>query len=273
MLKTITLGGSEIKIYNLFNILFIMSVAIFCFIRMNKLLPYCARMHSYGKTGKGQAVPAYDKRLIFYMTALQVILYAGLGMTLINTFANLFTNGNANYYGNLTAWLIVFFIAPIFLRISPTRNIDLFSPALGIGLFFSKLACFFDGCCSGFAADTFYFNQETGRREFPVQLVEAGVALLLFFLTLFYQKKSKRFGSVYPFYLTLYSFTRFFTEFLRDDLPDVAGRLDMYQILSIVFFVVGAALFVVSVVWGERITAFFDARNEAYYRKKQKTKH
>lgn len=201
------------------------------------------------------------KTLISLGQILVIIIVAfGLFMVLNPAFGNWFTNGNANYYGSLTAWFVAITALAFVFKISPLKVHDLFAPALPLQLVFAKLACFFHGCCSSFEmAHSFYYNQANMRYEFPVQLVESIVALLLFFYLLSYKKKPRRVGSVFPVYLTAYSVSRFLTEFLRADFPNVLGPFDAYQIMSICFFVLGLVLLWIVHKWGDRINSHYEA--------------
>ena len=55
----------------------------------------------------------------------------------------------ANYFGMLffTPMLVVFVC--ILLRIEPLAQLDLITPAYPLALTFSKIGCFFGGCCRG----------------------------------------------------------------------------------------------------------------------------
>jgi phosphatidylglycerol:prolipoprotein diacylglycerol transferase len=183
----------------------------------------------------------------FQLLIMSLILYRVL-LLLNHTFADWFTEGNGNYYGNLTAWLIVMTLFPIIFKVSPLKTMDLLSPGLPICLFVAKFACFFHGCCSGFEMpNSWYFNQKNGRFEFPVQLIEALVAVALYIFLRRYIKRNKVPGSLFPVYLILYAASRFLTEWLRADLPNVLGPFDAYQIMSIVYVFIGAGI--LRLVW------------------------
>lgn len=269
MCPDITLAGKEISMYDLFNTISLIAMAVFAFSQVMKTAPYNAHAVIIKKTKHSKERFSVKKESVIFCTVLEIGVFALFGPFLNRQFGDLFTSGNANYYGILVGWLIAFGFFAILLRITPLRNLDHFTPALPLGLFFFKLACFFEGCCFGFTADTFYFNQETGRREFPVQLVEAAVAVVLFFMLLVYRKKNKRVGTVYPLYLLAYSFSRILTEFLRADFPNVWGPFDAYQLMSAVFFAIGAVLMALALRYGERWDAYFNNLNLSYLKKKE----
>ena len=114
---------------------------------------------------------------------------------------------------------------------------DLITPAYPLALTVSKVACYFAGCCRGVEWEKGFYNPVSRLIEFPAQLLEAGVALLLFVFLLCFKSKFKK-GTVFPIYLLVYSFLRFFTEFTRCE-PSVFMGLKTYQILCIVGVAVG----------------------------------
>lgn len=143
----------------------------------------------------------------------------------------------ANYFGLL-------YLAPVFLGIGCfllgtdwMNQIDLLTPAYPLALFFSKIGCFFGGCCSGIQWEYGIPNFRTGAREFPAQLLEALVAFLIFIFFYKYGKKLKR-GTAFPIYVIVYSSSRFLTEFLRVEKSVFMG-LKMYHILCLIGVLVG----------------------------------
>lgn len=232
MLQTLTFAGYTLTMYSFFDTLAGLTLLTYILEQTEKYREY---LHSGISSQRKRTIFAFLQLLI-----MSLVLYVLL-LAINRTFANWFTDGNGNYYGNLTAWMIVMTLFPVIFRVSPLKTMDLLSPGLPLCLFVAKLACFFQGCCSGFEMPgSWYFNQKIGRYEFPVQLVEALVALGLYVFLRWYQKKNKIRGSVFPVYLILYSVSRFLTEFLRADLANVLGPFDAYQIMSIVYMLLGA---------------------------------
>lgn len=88
---------------------------------------------------------------------------------------------------------------------------------------FGRLGCFCAGCCYGVPADPplgLYFNNSPvaphGVALFPVQLLEAGLNLLLFFVLALVFRKRRRLSPV-PVYLISYAVIRFVLEYFRYD--------------------------------------------------------
>ena len=114
---------------------------------------------------------------------------------------------------------------------------DFISPAFPLALIFSKLGCFCSGCCHGVECSFGMHNYDTNTVEFPVQLVETSLAVLIFVFIMLYRKKAKE-GTLFPTYLILYSSTRFFSEFFRFE-ENVIWNLKTYQILCIAGIIIG----------------------------------
>ena len=237
MLQELELFGITIKMYNVFNILSMIILFLYFVSKTKSFIDICPHAFKQ-KTVKKQYVVAFAEIMAIFSVGMLLLYFLNIG------FGKWFTNGNANYYGSLTAWQLAFTIVPLVFRISPLATYDMFALGLPLSLFVAKFACFFHGCCHSFEiSGGFYFNQYTQRYEFPVQLVEAFVALGIYFLLRTFSKKLPQ-GAIFPAYILLFSVTRFFTEFLRGDLPDVLGPFNAYQILSVIFAVIGAILFI-----------------------------
>ena len=149
---------------------------------------------------------------------------------------NLLDTG-ANYFGMIftVPWMV--FGMCLLLKIDPLAQMDLITPGYPLALIFVKIACYFTGCCRGFAWEYGFYNPVSRQIEFPSQLLESAVALLLFIFLQCTKKKMKK-GTVFPIYLTLYSGIRFFTEFTRWE-PAVFMGLKMYQLLCIAGVIFG----------------------------------
>jgi len=144
----------------------------------------------------------------------------------------------------------------LLLGTDPLRQIDMVAPAFPLALAFAKLGCFCAGCCSGIICDLGFYTRLTGRADFPIQLVESMVALLLFAALISVEERMKR-GTVFPVYLMAYSGIRFFTEFLRDD-SSVLWGLKTYQLLCVVGVAVGLIEYIFVSKFGSKISRLFD---------------
>lgn len=168
----------------------------------------------------------------------------------------------ANYFGKM--YHIPFLLAAfcILFWVDPLKQIDLITPAYPLSLIFTKLGCYFNGCCGGIEWDKGLFNVSSGLIEFPIQLVETGLALLIFIFLMFWRDKAKP-GTMFPTYLILYSGTRFFSEFLSKK-PDVFWILKTYHILCLIGVALGVIQLVVALKFGEKISRYFEENSNAF---------
>lgn len=175
-------------------------------------------------------------------------------------FGNLVGTGG-NYFGLLICFPIFISVFSLILFINPLKEIDIMTMGLPVYLFFVRLACFLNGCCWGIPWEHGLYNQNPYHpgKQVPVQLIEAIFVALIFLFLLKYRKKAKP-GTIYPMYLTLYSFARFFNEFFTAAYPDIIGPFNMYQILCTVGFVVGLTLLLMMRKYGEKLSNTYDIK-------------
>ena len=171
---------------------------------------------------------------------------------------------DVNYFTNIFVGPVAAFVISLLLYNSPLKTMDLITPVVEIALVFYKIDCFCTGCCYGVEWEGGLYNQKTERFEFPVQLVEAACAVLMFVILMVLAKKKKRHdGTLYPLFMLMYCGSRFISEFWRDDYPAVLGRLTGYHFSCIAGFVEGVFFLAIVLLWGEKITGFFEAKQKA----------
>lgn len=175
----------------------------------------------------------------------------------------------ANYFGLLFFLPLFMLVMSVSLWLDPLKQCDISVPGLPLALVFTKIACFTSGCCNGCWWPGGPYNYRNRREEFPIQLVEAAVAFLLFVFLLWYQKKAKK-GTVLPVYTILYGATRFITEFWRGQ-ELVWNNLRLYHFICMVSVIVGIVELVVALKYGERISRYFE--NTFYFSQKRYDKN
>lgn len=256
--------------YNLFNVFGAVSVFLFNLTQLNRkkqLLSHAALVahkHFVEKSEKGK-MPKFLTSITFWAVVDTIVIYAfhyGVMPTLNVNFGSSIRTG-ANYYGLLFFMPIILIFACYLLWVNPLKQIDLITPSFPLGLFFSKIGCFGAGCCQGYVWSGGLYNYKTGYTEFPLQLVEAGVALLLFIFLLIWRKKSKP-GTLFPTYMIAYSVIRFFTDFLSDR-DAIIGPFNIYHILSVAGVIIGIIELLIVLEYGEKIQTFFAETPYGYF--------
>lgn len=113
--------------------------------------------------------------------------------------------------------LIVWVTSKI-LKINFVELCSLIAPCLTINHGVAHLACIFAGCCHGFPSAIGIYNAIIGEKLFPIQIIEALIAIFITVYIVLYTKKSEA-NKVYayPIMLILFGSTRFICEFMRDN--------------------------------------------------------
>lgn len=148
-------------------------------------------------------------------------------------------NTGANYFGFLFGAPLLVALVCLLFRIDFLAQYDLITPAYPLALIIVKISCYVTGCCRGFAWEHGIYNPISNLTEFPAQLLESAMALVLFVFLQCCKGKLQK-GTTFPVYLMVYSGTRFFTEYTRCE-PRIFCGLKMYQLLCIAGVIVGAA--------------------------------
>ena len=175
---------------------------------------------------------------LFLETVILTCLCFFPGVSLTVPFGAITTNNN-NYFIVPMLTPFIFMIPVALLSVSPLKHLDLYAPGYAVSLVFLKLTCFCQGCCRGIEMENGMYNYSSRLIEFPIQLLEAGVALLIAIALIIYRKRTKHVGTVLPMYLILYGITRFFLQYLRVGYPPIFIGLDVYQLFSIGAIVLG----------------------------------
>jgi phosphatidylglycerol---prolipoprotein diacylglyceryl transferase len=186
--------------------------------------------------------------VLYSIVNYKVFIYVIKNISNINSFKKflnavyLIWGGNV-FYGGLLGGI---FTAIIIFKKKPQYRylLDFVVPAAPLFHFFGRIGCFLAGCCFGVESSfgfTFHHSiiEEANEiNRFPVQLMEALINLLLFFILDFFRRKNIfRQNTVY-LYLLFYSVARFFIEFLRGDAYRgfFFNILSTSQIISIIIF-------------------------------------
>lgn len=137
-------------------------------------------------------------------------------------------NGGLVFYGGL---LLSIPVALIYIRkhaLPLWKLSDVIAPSLPLGLSIGRIGCFMAGCCYGkpttlpwgivFSNPHSLARAHLAEPIHPTQLYESAGSFLIFLFIFFYLRKRKRFeGQLFWTFTLLYSFMRFFLEFVRDD--------------------------------------------------------
>lgn len=152
--------------------------------------------------------------------------------------------GGSVFYGGLIGAIFVFFIFTKIKKLNFGDYSDIGALAIPLFHFFGRIGCFLSGCCYGIEWEhgITYTHSLTasanGVPRLPVQLIEAGLNLLLFFLLFYLYRKGKAPHKILTLYLLIYPVYRFILEFFRgDSYRGFLFGLSTSQIISIIIFI------------------------------------
>lgn len=271
MFQSITLFGNTLKLYDVFNNMATIAelVLMFMLIKDYKKLSSMPAIANKYYDKKGRKSKAYESR--FYIlemlcTGAVITVFANITATPLSQI--FLGSSDANFFPNVLITPLVIIALAFIFKLSMLKMTDFTAHFTSIALIFFKIACFCDGCCNGIEYDRGLYNHVTERYEVPVQLIELACAVLIFITLFVMRKKCSNPGLRFPVFMIMYSGLRFCSEFLRDDYPAVVGRMTGYHILCLIGLVLGIAFLVVVLKYGDKITAYFESRNQAFYDKK-----
>ena len=89
----------------------------------------------------------------------------------------------------------------------------------------AHFGCVFEGCCYGYPSNPGIWNPALQEYRFPIQFIEAGVAIIIAILVIMRLHKFGYDGTSksYAFMLMLFGSTRFILEFFRDNTKEFWG--------------------------------------------------
>jgi phosphatidylglycerol:prolipoprotein diacylglycerol transferase len=172
---------------------------------------------------------------LFYVAAHWSDYYSGNLLEILRVW-----NGGLVFYGGLLGGAIGLIIIAKSKQLNIYRLGDAVAAPLALGTIIGRLGCFMNGCCYGIAAKAPWGVDFFGSgRYLPTQLIEMAWALVMFVVIFFWLEKKIEFktdGSLFLIYLALYSFGRFFVEFVRFSSWKLFGVLSFAQLISVVIF-------------------------------------
>lgn len=122
-------------------------------------------------------------------------------------------------------------LVALLLKINPLRAIAFSAVSICAMSVCMKIGCYLTGCCGGIVLN---------GKEVPVQLIEAGLSLLIMVILLVTEWKTRRLDALFSVYMILYAVMRFPIEYLRDTEKNVLG-MSVGQITALVVLLLGIA--------------------------------
>lgn len=153
--------------------------------------------------------------------------------------------GGLAFHGALILGALSGIVAASLKKLPLWKTADLIVPYVALAQAVGRIGCFLNGCCYGRIIEKgigVTFPGETVLRM-PVQLYSS-LGLFIIFLILITLREKRPFeGSIFSLYLVLYSFFRFFMDFLRGDELVTFFGVTLSQAISASVFICGAVIF------------------------------
>ena len=156
-------------------------------------------------------------------------------------------------YGGIIGGVLANYIYCRKKKVHFIEYFDLVMPAVALAQGFGRIGCFFAGCCHGKETDlpfgiTYHISHSApnGVKLIPTQLISSAGDFLFAFILMAYAGKKRKNGKVGALYMIMYSIGRFCIEFLRDDERGSVGLLSTSQLISLLIFAGGVALYLLS---------------------------
>ena len=131
-----------------------------------------------------------------------------------------FKNWGGNNIVRIFIWVpVVAYPFARILKIDWKDSCEFLAPCPAMVQGISHYGCIFEGCCHGYEWEHGIWNPALNTKTFPIQPIEACVAVAVVIYVLIRQKRLnyKGDGLTYPIMLMLFGYSRFFLEFARDN--------------------------------------------------------
>lgn len=159
-------------------------------------------------------------------------------------------HGGMSIHGGIFGAFAVLYYFSRKKNIELLKLTDLFVLPAGLGLAFGRLANFINQELVGKVTNSqagIVFPLYDNNARWPYQLFEGFKSLIVFEILLFlYFFKKLKTGTLTGIFLVLFSFGRFFLDFLRE--PDILvfGIISLGQVLSLIYGVIGILIIIYS---------------------------
>lgn len=139
----------------------------------------------------------------------------------------------------------------IYKKLNFWKIADSIAPALGLGIFFTRIGCFLNGCCFGKACQVpwgmeFPPDSPAGAvmgnvHIHPTQLYSSLYGLVIFLILMWFERHRKFDGWNIGLFLILYGIARFVVDFYRyyENQMFVFAGLEFNQVVSLLMLISG----------------------------------
>jgi phosphatidylglycerol:prolipoprotein diacylglycerol transferase len=145
--------------------------------------------------------------------------------------------GGLSWFGGLIAGIFASIFYLKTRKLSIYKVMDLVAPFVVLGQAIGRVGCLLNGCCFGKESGFGIYFPVHKAILIPVQISCSLILIIIFIILRYLQERPHRDGQIFYMYLLLYSAKRFFIEFWRADNEIILFGLTLFQLMSILFFV------------------------------------
>ena len=153
------------------------------------------------------------------------------------------TRGGLAWFGGLFLGSLSCIIYLRYKKLDIYKIFDLVIPYVALAQAIGRVGCFLNGCC--FGKESLHFGLYFPTHDtalIPTQLYSSLALLGIYILLRVKQERVHLQGEIFYLYLILYSLWRFFIEFFRGDSQIFFFGLSIFQIFSIVLFILSVVI-------------------------------
>ena len=152
--------------------------------------------------------------------------------------------GGLAFHGGLIAGIMAAWFFTKRNRMPLWKTSDVIIPYVALGQAIGRIGCFLNGCCYGIPTYLPVGISLPGhlQRLHPTQLYSSIFLFLTFIILKRIYRKKKFDGAVFFSYLLIFSFGRFFIDFLRGDLSRVFLGMRTSQLISLGIFLIALVM-------------------------------
>jgi len=220
-------------------------------------------------------VPRYTKIFFFSITGLLAGaklfgFLTGLYRALAekeNITISTFLNTGIVFYGGLIGFILTFLlICKVWNKKIEYGVVDISAVCIPLFHFWGRFSCFFSGCCYGKESHSTFSVLYTNHVDheimtvsrIPVQLIEAGLNLMIFFVLIILLLKQKFKERLLIVYLLIYAIMRIILELFRGDLArGIWNGISFSQFVSLIIIFTSMLFFISGMHKKEREYAIF----------------
>lgn len=151
-------------------------------------------------------------------------------------------HGGLVIYGGIIAGTLTGLVYLKRKRLDVGLTLDVIAPYIVLAQAIGRIGCLLNGCCFGYPSVCGLYFPVHSEILSPIQAYSSLANLSIFIILKSIGHRISTKGNIFIIYLMLYSTKRFIVEFFRADTPKNILGFSVFQILSVVIFIIAGAI-------------------------------